>query len=295
MKRISLAAAVVLTPLWLTAPVEAIEFNPPINQRDDNPPPGEVDGGTRSSLFQQGKPLTALVPETQFGLTVAEYPTFFVYVPSTSGQQGVFVLLDENEEIVYETILTLPGTNGVISVSLPTTDVDPLEIDKTYHWYFGIINDPDDRSKDRLVEGWVQRIEPNPTLVSQLDETAPQEHPALYAAAGIWHEALATLAELRRSNPDDAMLASQWEQLLQSESVELDEFANEPLLESLSTVEQGTVQPLNIDGVREQPEAGETRDTDSQFSSPDLRTLPRGGGAGASNSPLGEPSGGGTR
>jgi len=229
--KLTILAAAMLASLWLATPSVALEFTPP---EGIAPTRGDTEA-LRSSFFQEGKPLTALIPKTQFGFTVSEYPTFFVYVPQTSGQAGVFTLLDEKRNIVYETTLELPETDGIVSFSLPATEsLAPLEIGKLYRWYFGIIYDPQDRSRDLLVEGWVQRVEPSPSLVKELESAAPQDYPALYATAGIWHEAIATLAQLRRSQPDDLMWINQWQELLKSESVELNEMAEKTLLESLS-------------------------------------------------------------
>ncbi|MGQ4647639.1 DUF928 domain-containing protein [Lyngbya aestuarii] len=229
--KLTILAAAMLASLWLTTPSIALEFSPP----EGIAPIGGETEALRSSFFHEGKSLTALIPETQFGLTVSEYPTFFVYVPQTSGQVGVFTLLDEDKNIVYETTLKLPETDGIVSFGLPATEsLAPLAIGKLYRWYFGIIYDAEDRSRDLLVQGWVQRIEPKPSLINELEIAAPQSYPALYADAGIWHEAIATLAQLRRSQPDNLMWINQWQELLKSEPVKLDEIAEKTLLESLS-------------------------------------------------------------
>ena len=111
------------------------------------------------------------------------------------------------------------------------------------------------------------------------------ELPALYAQAGIWYEALATLAELRRSKPNDSVLISAWESLLQS--VGLDTVAKEPIiLEQLTPIGQetrgrGTQQPGAVEAPAKP--AGGTRGTRSQggFAIPPERGIPgRQGGAG---------------
>ena len=254
MKQIILVTAAILAPLWLTTSVQAqiiftppnlTNFNPP-----DTPPAGRAQGGSRSSSVQQGKPLTALIPKTQLGLTVAKYPTFFIYVPQTSEQTAVFTLLDEDNKIVYETRVTLPSQSGVVSFSLPDTGtLAPLKVGKPYQWYFSIVYDFNNRSKDHLVQGWIQRVEPSPDLAKKLEQTDSKNRPALYASAGIWHDTLATLAQLRRSTPNDATLAQQWEELLKSEAVGLNDIAKEPLLERLSALDKSSTQPLDTENV----------------------------------------------
>jgi hypothetical protein len=95
-----------------------------------------------------------------------------------------------------------------------------------YKWYFIIDCDPD---APPVVEGWVQRVAPNPTLASQLQKATPQQRVALYAANGIWHDALTNLAELRSANPGDDTFSNDWASLLQS--VGLEAIATEPIVE----------------------------------------------------------------
>lgn len=273
MKQIILVTAAILAPLWLATPVEAqIIFTPPNLNPPDNPPTVGVQGGASGRSFvQQGKPLTALIPKTQLGLTVAEYPTFFINVPQASEQTGEFTLLDEDDKIVYETRLTLPSRAGVVSFSLPNTGtLAPLEVGKPYQWYFTIVYDFNDHSEDISVQGWIQRVEPSLDLIKKLEQAAPKNRPALYAAAGVWHETLASLAELRRDTPNDATLAQQWAELLKLEAVELDEIAQEPLLGSLSALDQIPTLPLETENERSRSEAREPGIGEGQFSPPEL-------------------------
>ncbi|HEY9604036.1 MAG TPA: DUF928 domain-containing protein [Allocoleopsis sp.] len=259
MRQIILITAAILAPLWLATSVEAqIIFTPPNFNPPDTPPEGRTQGGgSRSSFVQQGKPLTALIPKTQLGLTMAKYPTFFIYVPQSSEHMAVFTLLDEDNKIVYETRVTLPNQAGVVSFSLPDTGtLAPLKVGKPYQWYFSIVYDFDDRSKDRLVQGWIQRVEPSPDLTQKLEQTDSKNRPALYASAGIWHDTLTTLAQLRRSTPNDATLAQQWEELLKSEAVGLNDIAKEPLLEKLSALDSSPAPPLDTENAPNRSEAG---------------------------------------
>lgn len=196
----------------------------------NRPTQQQARGGTRATYAQGKKPLTALIPVNEVGLTVAEYPTLLFYVPQTL-TQAEFVLLEENDDIFYKRNFTVTGPPGIISLSLPTEE-SPLEVGKNYHWYFSIIQNPQDRSKDLVVEGWIKRVEPSPMLVSELEQAAPQTRPAIYAASGIWHETLTSLADLRRSRCKDLTLAADWTELLKS--VELDEIAQEPLVQCCS-------------------------------------------------------------
>jgi len=223
-----ITVSLLTTSLLKVSPVLAQYYIPPDT---DGLPPRQGGGGTRGAWVSSPSPLTALMPENGSGLTVAERPTFFCYVPQPVEQVGQvveFVLLDEaTDTIVYETTLTTTSA-GIMSLELPET-VMPLEIGKPYHWYFSIITDTADRSSDPFVDGWVQRVVPEPALASQLSIAAPIERPILYASTGIWYDALTELANLRRLHPGDPTLNEQWVNLLSS--VGLDNLAGHPLIE----------------------------------------------------------------
>ncbi len=227
--------------------VSTVRFVPP-------PPPerGAPSGRRRGGASRSGQcpavdqPLTALVPATQktlaqgqggnpalttlesvWGLTLAQSPILWFYVPYalTPKLPLELVLQDEHDNYVLKTSFTATQTQpGIVSFRLPSTPA-PLEVGKMYHWYFLIDCDPD---APALVEGWIQRSAINPTLISQLHKATPRQRIALYAANGIWYNALTTLAELRSANPQDATLSQEWVSLLHS--VGLDAIAREPLI-----------------------------------------------------------------
>jgi hypothetical protein len=198
-------------------------------------------GGTRGDCLSSSQRLTALMPDTNFGKTIAEYPTFFWYIPDVQPQAAEFVLLDENDNELHRTRFQVTGDSGVISLSLPeTAGMPPLEVGKDYHWYFSLVCDDVDRSGDPYTEGWIQRVEPDAALIARLETATARDRPAIYAAAGIWHDALASLADLRRANPQNATFVREWRTLLGS--VELANVADQPFV---SCCEQVSIQPLS--------------------------------------------------
>jgi hypothetical protein len=171
--------------------------------------------------------------QSVFGLTVAEYPTFWFYVPYElkSDHPVEFRLQDEQnwqtDKYIYKTTFTAETAPGVDSFRLPST-VSPLEIGKRYFWSFVVQHDPHEPSANDVVTGWVERIAPSRSI-SQIKAAKPRERIALYAAKGIWYEALTTLAELRRVTPQDATLEAEWIGLL--EAVGLNNIASQPIVQ----------------------------------------------------------------
>jgi hypothetical protein len=175
--------------------------------------------------------LTALVPESLIGRTVSEYPVFFFYLPKSDFDeaQAEFALIDENENLIYETTLKINNAPGVMSVSIPANkNVPPLEAGKNYRWSIALVCYPDDRSTDVVETGIVRRVELSADILRQLDAADPRQKTVIYAENGIWQDALSTLAAARRANPNDTDLAADWESLL--DSVKLGEIAAEPIL-----------------------------------------------------------------
>lgn len=171
--------------------------------------------------------IAALIPVNHEALTVAKHPTFLVYMPQTSARQVFFSLQDRNQNNVYETMLPTTGEAGVMSIKLPA-DAPELEIGKRYKWYVTVMCGNALRPDSPIVEGEIRRVEPGTETNSELDKASPIERAALYGKNGIWQDTLATLADLRRSQPTDPTLTATWEQLL--ESVGLEAIAKEPLL-----------------------------------------------------------------
>jgi hypothetical protein len=177
-----------------------------------------------------------LIPETNLGLTIAAYPTFFFYIPQTSAQELRFVLLDEEKgNQVYKTTFTPPTTPGIVSLSLPSNkNLPPLEVGKTYHWYFQINCSAQQLEQDIgnvYVDGWVQRLEPSLILTSQLEKASPRKRVELYRNNDLWYDALTTLAEQRRLKPNDFAIATEWENLLGSGGLNK-EIARKPIVGS---------------------------------------------------------------
>ncbi|MEQ9234717.1 DUF928 domain-containing protein [Coleofasciculus sp. E2-BRE-01] len=207
-----------------------VSFTPP--PTGDPPLPNNTEGGgTRDGgCPQDAKALeptiTPVMPATRQGLTVAERPTFFVYVPKTTAKQALFVLKDENEDYYYETTLPMPKQAGIISVKLPD-EASKLEMGKTYHWSFLMICGAQVTPDSPGVQGVIKRIKPDGTL-NQLDGEPLLEQALQYGANGIWFDTLTTLAQLRQSNPQDSSFQVAWADLLKS--VGLDAIATQPLV-----------------------------------------------------------------
>ncbi|MDJ0516521.1 MAG: DUF928 domain-containing protein [Trichodesmium sp. MO_231.B1] len=173
-------------------------------------------GGTRGPSRSD---LIALMPgDDNAGTTIASNPKFFVYVPEYEAESAEFEIIDNSGQSVYSTNLDISDTSGIVKLTLPK-NVN-LKTNKEYVWRFAIIFDPWDRGADKYVQGTIKKVEISSDLENSLKNATPLEQAEIYAKARIWNETIATLAELRNSNP------TEWEELLTS--VGLKEIASEP-------------------------------------------------------------------
>jgi hypothetical protein len=162
-----------------------------------------------------------------WGLTTAARPTFWFYVPYSGNLPATFVLQDADENDVLRQNLSLPSQPGVVAVKMPAT-TPPLQEGKLYHWYFKVYCDAKKSSSPVFVEGGIQRVALSRAIAHQLTTASPQQKVDLYAAKGIWYDALTLLADLRLANPTDPSYQATWAKLLRS--VNLGDVAAAPLV-----------------------------------------------------------------
>lgn len=182
----------------------------------------------------------ALLPSSNVGLTVSENPTFFVNLPSTSAKSAEFILFDSTNEVVYATTFALSTTPGVVSFTLPKDNngQSVLEAGKRYHWVFSVICNPTDGGQNIEIIGEIERQQLNTPTGNQSQRRASRNLLSLYAENGWWYDTVATLAELRQANPNDAELKADWKSLLQSVGGLDQSIAQSPLVGSLTSQDE---------------------------------------------------------
>lgn len=194
-------------------------------------PGRRVAGASRTTLCtSKGQHLTAIVPKSNIGLTTLANPVLFFYVPPSSESALELVVQDEKQNFVKQ-YYKPSGNGGVVAIPINKTS---LEVGKQYRWFFSVVCNARERSKDLSVKGGIKRISPNPQLATQLKGATLNERVNLYAKAGIWQDALTTLVELRSQSPNDPQLKADWNTLLTAEGVNLEQesaqLVTQPLL-----------------------------------------------------------------
>lgn len=232
--RIGLAIALGFTIAGLPLLAVAQQYRPPrrgIPTRRDG-------AGTRSAndrCITGQTSIMAITPMDNFSLTTAQKPVFFWFVPGTNAPNAEFRLLDRADREIYTTSVKMAGGGGIVSLQLPQAIANQMSPGTDYVWQFSLKCSNTDPSKNPFLEGIVQRTEMTTNLKSAVETaTTPREIATLYAEAGIWHEAIATLAAQRCRQPNDSTLKTSWATLFQS--VELARFSTAPLTRSCESL-----------------------------------------------------------
>lgn len=237
-----LALLFLMLPLWVL-PATAQQqsggrsapsnpFNPP----DEGAPRRTASGGSRGicpgdrTTSQTAEPpltLALLAPPDQAGRTLTGHPTFLAYVSQTTARAIFFSLQDEQGNLHHQATFPLSRTPGIVAIQLPKT-VAPLQSGKTYLWSFALLCGDRLEVNSPVAQGWIQRVALNSPEAAQLTQMTALDQVAFYHRAGIWFEALTTLAELRRSQPENPVVSARWLELL--EIVGLGKIATEPFV-----------------------------------------------------------------
>ena len=195
---------------------------------DDENSPGRRVGGSSRGACPIGKtPLTAIVPESELGRTVSEYPTLFLYVPSTPEKTKMeFELRDKNENVIYKQEFLGTGRDGIYRIDIPNY-VTPLAEGENYVWSFSLICSTTDFAGIHYVGGWINRIENSQFVNGQIQRVDPSDRPTQYTQNLLWYDLMASLADLHQSDPNNTAFQSRWEELLME--VGLEDLADKPL------------------------------------------------------------------
>ncbi|MBD2312586.1 DUF928 domain-containing protein [Desertifilum sp. FACHB-1129] len=199
------------------------------NLPDVGLPGRRVGGGTRGPCLSDPQEFIAITPPNNVGTTLAEVPTFSVYLPANKADAVEIGLETQNGTLLYPPIVLQKVGSGIIEFSFPKgANYPPLEVGQNYKWYVQIICDLSLGTKDSFVEGWVRRVEPSQDLQQRLQTASDREKVAIYTQEKLWYDRLNSLIDLRRTQPRDVRLNAEWGQLLQE--VQLGHLTQAPLL-----------------------------------------------------------------
>lgn len=225
-------------------------------------PGRRISGGVRtdsgSCLTDFNQTVVAVAPQNPISKTASAHPTFWFSLPETVGDKTVeFSLFNESEELIYSAQIEASNDHAISEFKLPKS-APSLAVNRNYNWVFSLSCDNGSQIAPVLgLEGWIQRVDISTELASQIEAASPEQRIELYRSAGLWHEQVTELANLRRSqelHPQEALgqeasgqealnnhLLSDWTALMQSTGL-TDYLANQ-LSESMVVIETVAFSP----------------------------------------------------
>jgi hypothetical protein len=162
-------------------------------------PLGRTSAAVRSAQAGALAP-SPLAPE-RVGLTGDPQPTLYYFVPATTRDPIEIALVAED---VFDPLLELrrapPVEAGIHPVSLHDHGVT-LPLDTQLKWSVSIVADEGRREDDVVSSAILRHVEPSQELRAAL-AAVPREHAAnLYAAHGLWYDAIASLSAFIEAYP----------------------------------------------------------------------------------------------
>ena len=198
-------------------------------------PSNRRDGGSRGNCIANGKDFVALVPDRPVNETALISSQILFYVPQTKEPKEIeFILRNRQDELVHKTLLQTTERSGIMSVAIPEqVQENSREYYGDYHWYLSLICDSQQRSKDVVLEGWIEYVELNNSVKEKINLSNSIRKSDLLQQEGIWYDALSVLAEQKKLDSDLTLIQKEWSQLL--ESIGLLDLASEPLIKAETT------------------------------------------------------------
>jgi hypothetical protein len=191
---------------------------PPEGSPGDRKPAGGR--GCLPELKNPNEPLTALVPYSNFGLTISSSPIFWFYFPDepTDNIKAEFVLQNIQKKNLYQSEINLINTPGIIKIKLPQDTVS-LEENQSYFWQFKVIclgKVSDKIEEVEILSGAIKRV-PSPSDFSKLSLA---EKVVYSAENGLWFDLVTSLIELRSTNPNEELYNNYWHNLWETVDLE---------------------------------------------------------------------------
>ncbi|HAX78067.1 MAG TPA: hypothetical protein DCY88_20155 [Cyanobacteria bacterium UBA11372] len=159
--------------------------------------------GSRGCTLSQPVTVTLLVPNDHTGQTISNRPTFFWHVSDKTSVPVEFALVEPGVTkplFVQRMEVQKPG---IMQVQLPQ-DAPELVSGRKYRWSVSLLCNANRPSSNVFVTSWIERVAAKPELTQKLfNAESEQERARIYAASGLWYDALAGISGAYNANPSD--------------------------------------------------------------------------------------------
>ncbi len=181
-------------------------------------PGGRIGGGTRGE--GTSFPAISVLAPDHLGLTVRAQPDLYYYVSNSSNKPIEFTLnLEQEGKTVVHKDIKGVLQEGIYRLNLSDLGVN-LYPNTWYTWFVTMVLDPDQPSTDIFSGGTIMRVNPSKVLEKKLASAGKEDFPSIYAAEGVWYEALSSLSRLIDEDPENKTLYLQRANLLKQVGLE---------------------------------------------------------------------------
>ena len=178
-----------------------LKFRPP---SAGGAPAVRVTGGSRGS-GEAVVTLDVLAPDT-VGITTQEQPSLFWFQSKPAKAKFELTVLEEKKvKPIVQVTVDRAAKAGIQRMKLSEYGAK-LTPGVEYQWVIALITDPDNRSTDLIASGAIKRIPKTSELAKKLSEIPADSQASVYADAGVWYDALASLSDQIDANPKDKSL-----------------------------------------------------------------------------------------
>lgn len=149
---------------------------------------------------------TTLLFQSQQGTVASSHPTFFWHFATVPPVPIRFRLEDmEAGEMVTEKIFPRPAA-GIMAMAVPP-GLPELVPGRQYQWSVTLLCNPNSPDANPIALAQVERIQPQPALMQQLQSAVEASDRAqIYAQNQLWYDALATLWVDHQQHPENPTL-----------------------------------------------------------------------------------------
>jgi len=178
-------------------------YKPPLR----GAPTGRMSGGTRGA---GGKtPIFAFLAPRHTGLTFSEQPTIYWFSSeATKSPVDLTILMGKEMKPILKFRIAEETRAGFHPIHLADHDIR-LQSGVVYQCFVSMVTDPKHPSKDIISGGAIERIAYPKNFQKKLKETDIKRVPHLYAAEGIWFDAMNALCGRIDAAPQDSLLHQQ--------------------------------------------------------------------------------------
>lgn len=187
-------------------------------------------------------PLTALVPSSNGGKTMATHPKLWFYLPYSAQDVSKieFVIQDAKRKDISRQTLTPQDMPGYLTAGLP--EFEPgLETGKSYRWYLKVYCQDDANIAPLFVQGWIDKVVTREEISEQpvteetsvvaaiadadelsIDSDSENSTHMKYAYDNLWFDAIDSLLNSYVASPNNSTLQKDWEKLTKAKGADLE-------------------------------------------------------------------------